>query len=136
MTIPLYDLAPDNAYIGVMLPYTPIHYLLFNVNILNSKCRDLLVMTSGNKSDEPICYKNSDAMNELGDIADYFLMNDREIHIRVDDSVLRVVNGREYLIRRARGYAPAPVVSGNILKSINNRFLSVLALSENLFALI
>ena len=98
------SVAPANRDIGLMLPYTPIHHLL---------CAELarpLVLTSGNVSDEPIAYLDADAAERLGAIADCFLIHDRPIHIRTDDSVIRLVRGREYLIRRSRGYAPQPLV--------------------------
>jgi len=95
-----YSVAPDNHYLGVMLPYTPLHHLIFQ--FFNKP----LVMTSGNVSDEPIAYKNKEAFKRLGKIADYFLVNNREIHIRCDDSVLRIWNGKSYPLRRSRGFAP------------------------------
>lgn len=106
-----YDLAesvaPSNPYLGVMLPYAPIHHLLLSAD-------DVLVMTSGNISQEPISYKDDEAMKKLAGIADYFLGHDREIAYRVDDSVLRVIYGtknRAYtqILRRSRGIAPAPL---------------------------
>lgn len=96
-------IAPGVNTLGFMLPYTPLHHLLL---------ADLdrpLVLTSGNVSDEPICYEDGDASRRLHDIADHLLLNDRRIHMRTDDSVARVHDGREMVLRRARGYAPAPV---------------------------
>jgi hydrogenase maturation protein HypF len=95
--------APCVKTLGFMLPYTPLHHLL-----LENMDRPL-VMTSGNVSDEPICYEDDDAIRRLNNIADYFLFHDRRIHIRTDDSVARVSQGREIILRRSRGYAPAPV---------------------------
>lgn len=95
--------APDVNTLGFMLPYTPLHYLL-----LEHSDRPL-VMTSGNISDEPISYDDVDARERLRGIADYFLLHDRRIHMRTDDSVARVVDGQETILRRSRGYAPAPV---------------------------
>ncbi len=96
--------APGNPCLGVMLPYTPLHHLL---------CAEMgdtpLIMTSGNRSDEPIAYQDDDALDRLSGIADIFLTYDRPIHVRCDDSVTRVVGGRELPIRRSRGYAPQPV---------------------------
>jgi hydrogenase maturation protein HypF len=95
--------APRQTTLGVMLAYTPLHHLLL---------RDAgipLVMTSGNNSDEPIAYRDEEAFEQLGEIADYFLIHDRPIHMRCDDSVVRVVDGETYQIRRSRGYAPAPL---------------------------
>ena len=95
--------APGVGKLGFMLPYSPHHYLLFE-----DPARPL-VMTSGNVSDEPISYEDTDALERLEKIADYFLFHDRRIHIRTDDSVTRVFAGREMILRRSRGYAPAPV---------------------------
>jgi hydrogenase maturation protein HypF len=95
--------APRQRRLGLMLPYTPLHHLLLN---------DLdipLVMTSGNVSEEPIAYKDDDALKRLGKIAEYFLVHDREIHMRCDDSVARTIGKQELLIRRSRGYAPRPI---------------------------
>ncbi len=91
------------AEIGVMLPYTPLHHLLL------AAVDRPLVMTSGNRSEEPIATGNAEALERLGDIADALLLHDREIHSRYDDSVVRVVGGIVEPVRRARGYAPHPV---------------------------
>lgn len=98
------SVAPKQKYLGFMLPYTPLHYLLFD----NSPYQ-ALVMTSGNISDEPISYKNKEALNRLPNIADYFLVHNREIHMRCDDSVGRIINHKELIIRRSRGYVPLPI---------------------------
>jgi hydrogenase maturation protein HypF len=111
------DVAPKQAYIGVMLPYTPLHYLLFvpNKNIQNSSNKvHPLVMTSGNLSDEPIATDNDDARQRLASLADFFLLHNRDIRTRCDDSVIRTTNtGQEkptiYFLRRSRGYAPDPI---------------------------
>ena len=95
--------APGVKALGFMLPYTPLHHLL-----LRNLDRPL-VMTSGNVSNEPICYDDGEATKRLQKIADYFLLHDRRIHMRTDDSVVRVHEGREMVVRRSRGYAPAPV---------------------------
>lgn len=97
------DVAPNQRYLGVMLPYTPLHYLLLEGTGL------ILVMTSGNRSDEPIAHKDDEALSKLEGIADYFLVHNREIHIRCDDSVARVWEDKPLLIRRARGYVPRPI---------------------------
>jgi len=97
------SVAPRNGYFGTMLPYTPLHYLLLREGFT------VLVMTSGNISEEPIAIGNEEALRRLGDIADFFLMHDREIYLRSDDSVTRIVAGLPRLIRRSRGYAPMPV---------------------------
>lgn len=98
--------APNNRYLGVMLPYTPLHYLLLEPV---EGFPIALVMTSGNFSEEPIVTDNAEALRRLSALADAFLLHDREIHARCDDSVIRAVNGAEYPIRRSRGYAPYPV---------------------------
>jgi len=96
------DIAGGNPYLGVMLPYAPLHFLLL-------KPADIFVMTSGNQSGEPIVYKDNEVYPKLKGIADYFLVHNREIHCRVDDSVVRVFHGQPYLLRRSRGLAPAPI---------------------------
>jgi len=96
-------IAPGNPYLGIMLPYSPLHHLLL---------RELefpIVATSGNLSDEPICIDEHEALKRLGSIADAFLVHDRPIVRHVDDSVARVMLEREQVLRRARGYAPLPV---------------------------
>ncbi len=97
------EVAPRNRYLGVMLPYTPLHHLLMR------RTARPLVMTSGNLTEEPIAYEDDDAVGRLSGIADYFLTHNRPIHMRCDDSVTRVVMGRELPLRRSRGYAPLPI---------------------------
>jgi hydrogenase maturation protein HypF len=96
--------APGNRYVGVMLPYTPLHYLL-----LASPQTSVLVMTSANQSDEPIVKDNDEARQRLAGLADAFLFHNRDIHARCDDSVVRMFQGAELPLRRSRGYAPFPV---------------------------
>ncbi|MGH9005803.1 MAG: Sua5/YciO/YrdC/YwlC family protein, partial [Acidimicrobiia bacterium] len=97
------SVAPGNRSLGLMLPYTPLHHLL--AEALGSP----FVLTSGNLSDEPIAYQDDDAFERLGGIADAFLLHDRPIHIRTDDSVTRPFRGGELVLRRSRGYAPRPL---------------------------
>lgn len=97
------SVAPRQRTLGFMLPYTPLHRLL-----LDAVDRPI-VLTSGNLSDEPQCTRNAEARNRLATVADYLLVHDRAIVNRVDDSVARVIDGAPRLIRRARGYAPAPL---------------------------
>jgi hydrogenase maturation protein HypF len=106
-------IAPGLSQQGVMLPYTPFHHLLFknNENLI-------LVMTSGNISDEPIVYKDDNLQNQLGNIADYFITYNREITSQNDDSVLYVIKNKPYFIRRSRGYIPTPIFSSHIKKNI------------------
>jgi hydrogenase maturation protein HypF len=96
--------APDNALLGLMLPYTPLHHLLLSGNSFAA-----LVMTSANLSDEPIAFQDADALQRLSGIADYFLLHDRPIHMRSDDSVIRVFQDRPLFYRRSRGYAPRAI---------------------------
>jgi hydrogenase maturation protein HypF len=98
--------APGNATLGVMLPYTPLHYLLLEPA---ADFPVALVMTSGNYSEEPIATGNREALERLSGLADAFLLHDREIHARADDSVTRVFAGAELPVRRSRGYAPYPI---------------------------
>jgi hydrogenase maturation protein HypF len=92
---------------GFMLCYAPLHYLLFEQ--LKDYGTDVLVMTSGNISDEPLICKNDLAIERLGDVAGIFLMHDREIYRQVDDSIIHFVDGQPVLLRRARGYVPGPI---------------------------
>ncbi|MEK7474387.1 MAG: carbamoyltransferase HypF [Candidatus Coatesbacteria bacterium] len=95
--------APGNPTLGVMLPYTPLHHLLLEA------VGSPVVATSGNRSDEPICTDETEALRRLAGIADGFLVHDRPIARHGDDSVVRVILGRPLVLRRARGYAPLPV---------------------------
>lgn len=97
------DAVSENGYVGVMLPYTPLHVLLLGDDL------DALVMTSANLSDTPILCRNEDALEQLGTIADSFLLHNREIQTRCDDSLCHVLDGKEYFLRRSRGYVPFPV---------------------------
>ncbi len=97
------DVAPGNPDVGVLLPYTPLHYLLLDA------LPDPLVMTSGNLSGEPIASDNTEALERLAPLVDAWLLHDRPIHTPCDDSVLRVYAGVELPIRRSRGYTPFPV---------------------------
>jgi hydrogenase maturation protein HypF len=94
------EVAPNNPLVGVMLPYTPLHHLLMRQVGLP------LVMTSANLAEEPLAYRNSEALERLSGIADLFLMHNREIETRCDDSVARVIDGAPVVFRRARGYVP------------------------------
>lgn len=96
-------IAPGNLYLGVMLPYTPLHHLLL------AELGFPVVATSGNLSEEPICIDGAEAWQRLGQIAAHFLTHNRPIVRPIDDSVICLMGGREMLLRRARGYAPLPI---------------------------
>jgi hydrogenase maturation protein HypF len=97
------SVAPGNPYLGIMLPYTPLHHILMR------ELQFPVVATSGNLKEEPICIDEYVALVRLKNIADFFLVHDRPIVRHVDDSIVRVIAGRELVMRRARGYAPLPV---------------------------
>ena len=112
--------APGNRQLGIMLPYTPLHHLLLaalagrpgrprQAGQAGQAGSRPMVLTSGNVSDEPIVYRDEEALARLGGIADAFVVHDRAIHIRTDDSVARTFRGRPMLLRRSRGYVPEPV---------------------------
>ncbi|MGE5255419.1 MAG: carbamoyltransferase HypF [Hyphomicrobiales bacterium] len=97
------EVAPRNPYVGAMLPYTPLHHLLLSHGF------SAMVMTSGNLSEEPIAIDNEEAFVRLADIADAFLVHNRDIYLRSDDSVVRRAAGETRFLRRSRGYVPVPV---------------------------
>jgi len=97
------EVSPHNQYFGVILPYTPLHYLLLQHGF------GALVMTSGNVSEEPIAIDNDDAFKRLADIADYFLIHNRDIYLRSDDSIVRHSAGARRFMRRSRGFVPIPL---------------------------
>ena len=119
-----YEQLSENGFIGVMLPYTPLHYLLFGSDI------DMLVMTSANLSDTPIMFRNDEAEENLSGIADGFLLHNRDIQTRCDDSLCWVFNGAEYFARRSRGYVPFPVKI-----SVKNKLLALGAEQKASFCL-
>ncbi len=104
--------APRSSTIGVMLPYTPLHFLLFDYAV------PVLVMTSGNLSEEPIAIDNDEAVQRLGSIADFFLVHNRDIYLRSDDSVVRSLGGEIRPMRRSRGYVPVPVFLKRSIPSV------------------
>ena len=105
-------IAPGDNTLGVMLPYTPLHYLLFSDSPEMESEWAALVMTSGNLSEEPIVVSNQEALRQLGGVADWFLLHNRDIATRVDDSVVRTFEGRERVLRRSRGFVPQAIDLG------------------------
>ncbi len=115
------QVAPGVPHFGVMLPYTPLHYLLLENNFA------VLVMTSANQIDEPICISNREAVTRLKGIADYFLVHNRNILVRCDDSIVMVAGGKQQILRRSRGFVPRPI-------ALAESFPAVLALGPQLKA--
>jgi hydrogenase maturation protein HypF len=105
------DVAPAYNSLGIMLPYTPLHHLLLRAfaAAIEPGRPAVLVMTSGNLSDEPIAYQDDDAQERLASIAEGILLHNRDVHMRCDDSVVRITAGGEQFFRRSRGYAPEPI---------------------------
>jgi hydrogenase maturation protein HypF len=124
-SLPTSSVAPQNPYLGIMLPYTPLHHLLM------VELGFPVVATSGNLSDEPICTDEYEALQRLGNIAHLFLVHNRPIARPVDDSIVRVMMGRELVLRRARGYAPLPI-SIHSQSKISNPKLKILAVGAHL----
>lgn len=120
-------LSPHNPTLGVMLPYSPLHLLLFSENI------DLLVMTSGNARGLPIVKDNEEALKYLSPFTDYFLLHNREIVVRCDDSVVRQVAGETQYLRRSRGYAPSPL---QLPFSVSNHVLGMGSEMKNTLCLL
>jgi hydrogenase maturation protein HypF len=123
------SVAPGAPELGVMLPYSPLHHLLAG------DAAEPLVMTSGNVSDEPIAYEDDDACERLADIADLFLLHDRPIETRTDDSVMRMVNGRPLVLRRSRGLVPGslalPVDCGSHLLACGAELKNTFAVAKD-----
>ncbi len=123
------NIAPHQNSLGFMLPNSPLHHLLMQ------RLDFPIVLTSGNSSEEPQCIDNDQAVNQLASIADYFLLNDRDISNRIDDSVVRSVYGKTHFLRRARGYAPSPISLPEDLKARGN-ILACGGELKNTFALL
>ncbi|MGD0797111.1 MAG: carbamoyltransferase HypF [Acidobacteriaceae bacterium] len=125
-------LAPDTKRLGLFLPYTPLHHLLFASTGLSA-----LVMTSANLSDEPIAIDNAEALARLARIADFFLLHNRDILLRADDSVVQTQNGRTQFIRRSRGYVPSPIElasSAPPILAVGGELKNVICLSRGRYA--
>lgn len=123
--------APENPRLGIMLPYAPVQLLLFSYPD-GKEISDCFVMTSGNISGAPICRDDSEAVAELSSMCDAILSNGRKIRIRADDSVMDFYEGRPYMIRRSRGYAPLPFISS---KQYKGRVLAVGGELKNTFCI-
>jgi len=126
---------PAGEKIGIMKAYTPLHYLLFN-----HLKTDFIVATSGNLTDEPICINEQEAYEKLSHFSKDFLIHNRSIHTRVDDSVVTTVGGEDYMLRRARGYAPLPVIlpekTGLCIAGMGAHLKSSITLAKNDYAFI
>jgi hydrogenase maturation protein HypF len=124
----------DNNYLGLLLPYSPLHEILFRMGNFEA-----LVMTSANMSEEPICYQNEECRQRLGTVADYFLEHNREIYIRCDDSVVRTGNEQLLFIRRSRGYAPRPILlqkKGNSVLAVGGHLKNCICLTRDNLAFV
>ncbi len=122
------NIAPGNDRLGIMLPYTPLHHLLLNDTL------SVLVMTSANFSEEPICIDNDEALERLSGMADYFLLHDRDIYLRSDDSVVTEMAGEIRPIRRSRGSAPRPIFlknKGPAILAVGGELKNTIALSKD-----
>lgn len=124
--------APDNLHVGVMLPYAPVQLLLFDYPPDTEGMTDCFIMTSGNPKGAPICMDDEEAVKELSKMSDVILSNDRRIRIRADDSVMSWYDGKPYMIRRSRGYAPLPFLSS---EKIPHRVLAAGGELKNTFCL-
>jgi len=114
------SVAVDNPYLGIMLPYSPLHHVIIN------EFKKPLIATSGNLSEEPICIDNWEALTRLNGIADYFLVHNRTILRHVDDSIARIVKGKRTILRRARGFAPLPInIRDNNPEGSNSKILAL-----------
>ncbi len=122
------NVAPGNDRLGIMLPYTPLHHLLLSGNL------STLVMTSANYSEEPICIENDEALKRLAEMADYYLLHNRDIYLRSDDSVVMEIAGDLRPIRRSRGYAPRPILlqnKGPSVLAVGGELKNVIGLSKD-----
>lgn len=133
------NIAPGNHTVGVMLPYTPLHSLLFGDSKHAPPEFSVLVMTSGNISDEPIVTSNEEAWQRLSGVADWFLFHNRGIYMRVDDSVARTFAGKPQVLRRSRGYAPQPIDLGrpmNELLACGGELKNAFCLTKDRYAIL
>jgi len=128
------EISFDNDYYGIMLPYAPLHELIFKLGDI-----DALVMTSANISEEPICIENQECLNRMSQIADSYLMHDRGIYLRCDDSVLQLMDEVPMFIRRSRGYSPRPIIlskKGRSVLAVGGHLKNTVCLSKDNFAFV
>jgi len=126
------NISTDNEYFGVMLPYSPLHEIIFNTGNLN-----VLVLTSANISEEPICYENDDCLEQMNHIADCYLFHNREIYIRCDDSVVQIMKEKTLFLRRSRGYSPRPIIlskPGQSVLAVGGHLKNAICLTKDNFA--
>ena len=126
------EIAPDNDYFGIMLPYSPLHELIFRQGNL-----DVLVMTSANISEEPICFRDEECITRMNNIADCYLLHNRDIYIRCDDSVMHIFKNKPLFIRRSRGYSPRPVIlsrKGTSVLAVGGHLKNTICLTRENFA--
>ena len=128
------EISIDNDYFGLMLPYSPLHEMLFK-----SGSPDVLVMTSANISEDPICFENEECIKRMGGIADCYLFHNRDIYIRCDDSVMDTIENRPFFLRRSRGYSPKPVIllnSGRSVLAVGGHLKNTVCLTKKNLAFI
>lgn len=133
------EIGPGQTTTGVMLPYTPLHHLLFGDTGGKTPEFRALVMTSGNISEEPIVTSNREAMERLAGVSDWFLLHNRDIYMRADDSVVRTFESRERVVRRARGYVPLPIDLGRPVEELlacGGELKNSLCLTKNHWAIL
>lgn len=130
-------ITPDNNYLGIILPYTPLHYLLFSKDLSQDKPLKSLIMTSGNIAEESIEKDNFQAIKNLSTISDYFLLHNRNIYNRVDDSLVQIIDNKVVILRRGRGYSPFPFFLNKKMKEIlgcGGELKNTFCLTKNRFA--
>jgi hydrogenase maturation protein HypF len=128
------EISFDNDFYGIMLPYSPLHELIFNSGDL-----DALIMTSANISEDPICFENQECLDRMSQIADSYLMHDRGIYLRCDDSVLQLMDDRPLFLRRSRGYSPRPIIlskKGQSVLAVGGHLKNTVCLTKDHFAFI
>jgi hydrogenase maturation protein HypF len=126
------NISAENEYFGLMLPYSPLHEIIFCTGNL-----EVLVMTSANISEEPICYENDECLEKMKHIADCYLLHTREIYIRCDDSVMQIMEEKPLFVRRSRGYSPRPIIlskPGKSVLAVGSHLKNTICLTKDNFA--